>query len=103
MKYQNLYTYLNMAAVILIWISTVDDGHMTKLVTIATIHNIGHLEKKTNTYYIQLPFLDIRRMKRVLKDMQETKAQISLRIRAICSGSSLLVLFGSLLCCKFIG
>ena len=46
MRHQNPYTYLNMAAIILVWISTVDDGHMTKLVIIATIHNISHLEEK---------------------------------------------------------
>ena len=80
MRNQNPYTYLNMAAIILVWISTVDDGHMTKPVTIATIHNISHLEKMTSTEYIQLTFLDVRRIKRALIHMQETKAQISLRL-----------------------
>ena len=82
MRHQNLYTYLNMAAIILVWISTVDDGHMTKPVTIATIHNIGHLEEK-NKYVIYTTILDAERRRELLTRMSATKTQISLRIRAV--------------------
>ena len=82
MSHQNPYTYLNMAAIILVWISTVDDGHMTKPVTIATIHNISHLEEK-NKYVIYTTILDAERRRELLTRMSATKTQISLSVRPV--------------------
>ena len=42
-----------MASLVLIWISTVDDGHMTQLVTIETTNNISHL-KETRKHLVYL-------------------------------------------------
>ena len=83
MRNQNPYTYLNMAAIILIWISTVDDGHMTKRVIIATIHNISHLEEKDKYVIYTTSILDAERRKGPFMRMCATKTQISLRIRAV--------------------
>ena len=45
-----------MASLVLVWISTVDDGHMTQLVTIAATNNISHLKetRKYHFYYVIL-------------------------------------------------
>ena len=43
-----------MASLVLIWIPTVDDGHMTQLVIIAATNNISHLNETRKNIFTKL-------------------------------------------------